>query len=200
MRTGIFALLLGLALNAQGREGHSGFYGGVLGGGGKFTGKVDYSTLNLEVGDNVSGYGLFLGYKTTKGNMTAGFEVDYLEYSGNIDLGVQATNYHLKAKMKHFYSASLLLGYMTADTVEVYLRGGYGKTHATIEVGEVTPIESDISFKMPVAGIGVRFSNDTSLGLKLEYRYHFNEDYKMSDNADFKSSANLFLVNLDYMY
>ena len=200
MRAGIFALLLGLSVVAQGNEQHSGFYFGALGGVGKFTGKTDYDTRDLEVGDNLAGYGVYVGYKVRAGNLTTALEVDYLGYDGDVKIGINASDYHLTAKWDHSYSASLLLGFMAAENVEVYLRGGYGKTHATVKAGEVTLKENDIDFEMPVAGLGFRFTNDTSLGLRFEYRHHFNKDYKMPDDTDFESSNNLFLVSLDYLF
>ena len=202
---GLVALLL-VAVGVQGHEGDhnpslNGLYVGLYGGGGKYTGKPEYDGLTVEVGDTVTTWGGFIGYKRTSGLLTFALEADYMTFSGETELVSDGLDYQITAGVDDTYSINALIGYMAAPNVEVFTRLGYGKTNMKAKYGTLdTPEKKDGSFKMPIAGVGIRFSNETNLGLRFEYRHHFLSSYEMESGNDFDSSGNLFLIGMDYLF
>lgn len=200
MRIGLLATLLFFSLASQAKD-YSGFYLGLAGGTGNFNGKPEYTTMTLDMGERINSYGGFIGYKTIMGVMSFALELDYLKHRGEAEVAINSLNIGVKAEQDYTYAGSILVGYLAAETVELFLRAGYGKTKIKTFSGSLTsPTERNDSVGTGHAGLGIRFSNESNLGLRLEYRYLRNEDYKMVDGSDFKSDGDLFLASVDYMF
>ncbi|MRI33234.1 hypothetical protein EOPP23_09595 [Endozoicomonas sp. OPT23] len=191
-------LLVPMAVQA---EQIGSFYLGVTGGAGKFNGKPDYDALTLDLGDSGKVAGGYLGYSATNGRLKFSFELDYLKYSGELEGKINALDIGVGNKFDHSYSGSILMGMMAAPDIELYARAGYGKLKVKTTSGTLaSPVERDEKLDSTHAGLGIRFTNHTQMGFRVEYRHMMIEDYKMSDGKNFESNGDVLLAGFDYSF
>ncbi len=177
------------------------FYVGMTGGAGKFNGKPNYDTLTLEIGDSGQVAGGYVGYSATNGQLKFSFELEYLKYRGELETKITDLDIGIGAKNDYSYSGSMLMGIMAAPDIELYGRIGYGNLKVKTTSGSLAdPVERDETLGSTHGGMGVRFTNHTNLGFRVEYRHMFNDDYKMSDGYEFESDGDMVLAGFDYSF